>query len=489
MQVQFNAGSASSNGGILILLWLYFLAGPFILTQDLPVHIYSGKILGELIFSGQSPYSNWFELSPDFISNSFTQWAAVIPSWFISPQWIHRFFLLWMVTAGFRGMKAMLKTYSPGQENMAVLILPLLMPVLFLKGFSNFFFGIAFSLHAFSMIPELLKGKLYRPFILYSFLIVACHPLVLYFFIGISFCLIFLYVSPESKTELTLRIKGLAHLLPALVAGVVLSQNTQPLSWIQADATFLWEQLKTMQYWKWYLPHEQELYQVLLGMSAILVLLSFYYTRNSISWLFLGSAVGLMIVYFYAPSGLNENLYIHDRIIILMSICMVMGLAFAQLPSQIKILVRYLYLFAFIFLLWTRYDIQQKIADDFSEIKSAFSKIPEGSVVLPLVYNHQGNYAASAGVFLHATSLTTEKDLVFLDQYAAHTSYFPIRWKLGKDPYVFLGDAWEAQPPNPDLSHATELGVDYIVEVFPPEEYRAEDLVYSSKRVRLYQWP
>lgn len=471
MQVQFQHSRSSRNGLLTILIWLYFLAGPFTLTQDIPVHIYTGRIMKELLFSGSSLYSNWFEWGENVWVNSFTQWAALLLSYFCSPEWVHRLLVLFMVTTTFSGSRAFLNSFYPGREENAPLVLPFVFSVLFLKGFSNFIFGIGLMLHFLSIIPSLTKNKNSNIFILLSILLYLTNPLIFYLAIALALLLILAYSGErtESKTEIISfnnRIKLFWHLIPVAVIYIVFSPPIHSLDWNAADAGALWENIRTMQDWIWYNESEGTVFKLLLLSLVFLTILNLYYTRTFISILFSIVGIGLLLVYFYAPSGQSENLYIHSRVLILMSISLSIGIAFSDIPSALLRMIRYFFLAAFIFLLWNKYDTQRQIEKEWKDIRAIGSEIPDGAIVMPLVLEHEAEFSWNARVFLHVVPLVSEsKDIVFLDNYSAHTDYFPIRWKEGKDPFVLLGNSWEAQPPMPDSMGIISLGVTHALVV------------------------
>jgi len=466
MQVQFQNSRSTRNGLLSILIWIYFLLGPFILTQDIPIHIYSGRIMRDLLFSGNSIYTQWFEWGEHILSNSFTQWVSLLFSFITSPEWTHRFLILGMVSTAFSGSRSLLNALYPGREENASLILPFLMPVLFLKGFSNFFFGIGILLHLLSRIPEVLKGKPDKSFILLSLVLYTCHPLPFYLAILMSGFLILVFKNtqePFAEITIQYRMRALLQLLPALALSLLAASPTQALNWQHADFSALWETLKSMQDWVWYHTTEAKVFQVLLISFSIVSLLNFIYTRKIISLGFTLTGIALLVFYFYAPSGASENLYIHARIVVLMSIFLSLGIALSDIPETLLRTLRYLSLAAFIFLLW----------------------------VMPLVYSHQGNYSQQAGIFLHALPLISEsRKIVFLDNYAAHTSYFPIRWKEGKDPYLLLGEQWEAQPPKPDSLGMQTLQISHAFSIYPSAELNESWEKLSGNRVaKLYEVP
>jgi len=487
MQVQFQHSRSSRNGLLTILIWMYFLAGPFTLTQDIPVHIYTGRIMKELLFSGSSVYSSWFEWGENVLVNSFTQWAALLLSNFFSPEWVHRLLVLFMVTSTFSGSRAFLNSFYPGREENAPLILPFIVSVLFLKGFSNFIFGIGLMLYLLSIIPKLSKKKNSNLFILLSFLIYLTNPLVFYLAMALTVFLILAYSDENTESHVEVisfntRIKLLWHLIPVAAVYIVFSPPTHSLDWNATDAGALWENIRTMQDWIWYNESEGTVFKLLLISLCFLTLLNLYYTRKLISILFSILGIGLLLVYFYAPSGQLENLYIHSRVLVLMSISMSIGIAFSDIPSALLRMIRYFFLAAFIFLLWNKFDVQKQIENEWKDIRTIGSEIPTGAVVMPLIHAQQEEFSHNARVFLHVVSLISDsKNIIYLDNYSAHTDYFPIKWKEGKDPYILLGASWEARPPMPDSAGIASLGVTHAL-VLGSQELPFEGILRAQNK-------
>lgn len=463
----------TGNGVLRFVLMLYFILGPLILTQDLPVHIYSGRIMWDLLFSSHSTYAQWFEWGNSLLANSFTQWMAALLSAVLTPDWIHRLLLWGMFNTVFTGTETVLQAWYPARSKMAAMVLPFLMPVLFLKGFGNFFFGIGFLLHLLALIPRSLEQEQKMRFILLSLLLFCTHPLIFWISIPLALVLIILYQPEEGKLELRRKLSLAVWLLPAIGLQVLFGVPSQPLDWNPADAGALWENLKQVSDWAWYSGNETTLFRLLLLVlvfTAPAVLLNSSWSKGRV-WTLVGLAA--LAGYFYCPSGISENLYLHARVLNLMTVFLALGLAASDLPEGILTTIRYLFLAAFFYLLWNRFETQQKIAADFHQIQQAEARLQQSQVVLPLVYAHGGSHSSAARIFLHATSLITDQpDVVFLDNYAAHTDYFPIRWKPGKDPYMLLGPLWEAQPPAVDSAGVAMLNVSTILTLFAPDTAR-----------------
>ena len=102
------------------------------------------------------------------------------------------------------------------------------------------------------------------------------------------------------------------------------------------------------------------------------------------------------------------------------------------------------------------------------------NQVPEGKTILPFVI-HQSNPDSSPLdtirdidilVYLHASDyLSVEKHIVCLSNYEASQSYFPLKWKSGKDPSGFFPEYGEMLLDSELSAYATKSGTwpDYVL--------------------------
>jgi len=467
--------SLSLSESLFMLIWIgYLLFGPIILTQDIPVHLNTAAILPELYFSPNSVFQDWFQWNQNVFTNIFTQWAFIIPSRIFTPENASRIVLLSMTLNLIYGFKELLKVF--GVEKNSMFIYPFLLPVLFLKGFSNFYFSLGFLLFSLAFALNHLKGKPNNYVMLLSLLTLWAHPFTFMISIGIIIFLIIYFRDKIFTANIKQRVYLLFLMLPAGILFLLNKGNKIPLNLQGWDTDFLWELLKNAHYWTGY--NEIEKWPVLLficiAIGCLLINTLRKPERNSVFFTLL--FILFILIYFKAPVGENENLYIYDRVQMLIVIFLSVALALNTWPEPVRKFLKYISIAVPVILLSIRHDNQKEIEKNYKQIQMLCAEISPQTVVLPLVHNHTGSYALHAGIFLHSVQLPLAgKQVVVLDNYSAHTGVFPMVWKPGKDPYLLLGEHWEGQPSQPDWKYIEELNIHYILELFPDESLLIPD--------------
>ena len=475
------------------LIILYFLFGPITLTQDIPVHLNSAYILSDLLLSPQSMFHEWFEYNPGIFSNILLQWAAILPAAFLSPAILYRFTLLCMVLVLMGGFKSLLKQL--GAEKNTFFILPFLFPVLFLKGFANFYLGVGCMLYMWAEILYALKNKPRNRLLLLSLITLTAHPFAFAAMIAGSLLLLAALWGDTWIATQKQRWQIFALNLPAILLFIVNKSDAYTLSFQGWPADLLWEILYTGQDWIWY--HNAEKYLVLIpaGCILLLVVYSNVIQYNRYALLAASSCFALFTLYFFAPIGIEENLYIYPRVLFLAFLMLAATAALSHIPDKMHAPIKYICLIAPMALIVMRYDTQEIIDKQYQDIQNVSQNLPRGSVILPINHNPTAGLSPNASPFLHILHLTTlHQKILTLDHYAAHSQVFPIRWKIEKDPYLTLPPDWETQPQRLEPSTLKKIQADYIIELFPatpnpqfgtPEMLNATAIRYAFPKIHL----
>jgi hypothetical protein len=468
------------------LIILYLIFGPLILTQDIPVHLNSAYILSDLLFSPHSFFHAWFELNQGVFSNILLQWAAMIPAAWISPNSLYRLTLLVMILLITGGFKKVLKELEVEQN--AFFILPFIFPVLFLKGFANFYLGIGLMFYVWAEILYAIREKPRNRLILLSLLTLAAHPFTFACMMGMSILILIGIKGEKWKATAKQRLHIFAMLLPAVLLFITNKNEAYPLSMQGWPAHFLWELIYTGHDWIWYASNEK--YFVLIP-AIIMIAITVYANILKYNIYALTAAAitaALVTLYFFAPVGVEENLYIYPRVLFVAFLMLAFTAALSHIPEKFQSTIKYICLISPVALILQRYEAQESIEKQYFEIQSLCSDLPKGSVILPIQQKAEGDHAQQASIFLHVLHLATmNKKILSLDYYAAHTQYFPIKWKAEKNPYLLLPEGWETQPEIIDRHAIQKVNPDYIIEIFPlaanpalgtPEKQNASGIRY-----------
>lgn len=451
------------------LIILYLIFGPLILTQDIPVHLNSAYILSDLLFSPGSFFHEWFELNQGVFSNILLQWAAMIPAAWISPNSLYRLTLLVMILLMTGGFKKVLKALEVEQN--AFFILPFIFPVLFLKGFANFYLGIGIMFYVWAEILYAIREKPRNRLILLSLLTLAAHPFTFACMMGMSILLLIGTKGEKWKANAKQRLHIFAMLLPAVLLFITNKNEAYSLSMQGWPAHFLWELIYTGHDWIWYASNEK--YFVLIP-AIIMLAITVYANILKYSIYALTAAAitaALVTLYFFAPVGVEENLYIYPRVLFVAFIMLAFTAALSHIPEKWQAPLKYICLIAPIALILQRYEAQERIEKQYHEIQALCADLPRGSVLLPIHHKATGDHAQQASIFLHVLHLATlNKQMLPLDNYAAHTDVFPLKWKTEKNPYLKLPEGWETHAENIDTKALESIDPDYIIEIFPISE-------------------
>ncbi|MDH3512480.1 MAG: hypothetical protein OER85_16655 [Gammaproteobacteria bacterium] len=106
------------------------------------------------------------------------------------------------------------------------------------------------------------------------------------------------------------------------------------------------------------------------------------------------------------------------------------------------------------------------------EYLSAIEKVESGSTLLPLFASHRGlakdgtPLTRKVDPFLHASNLAgAERPILVLVNYEANLGYFPVKYRLSRDPYIHIGEIESAPPKVNLLNYASATGgrIDYVL--------------------------
>jgi hypothetical protein len=107
------------------------------------------------------------------------------------------------------------------------------------------------------------------------------------------------------------------------------------------------------------------------------------------------------------------------------------------------------------------------------EYFSATRLVEPGSTLLPLLASYRGlkangdKLSGKVDPFLYASNMVgAERPILVLNNYEANMGYFPVKFKLSRDPYIHIGPEIESAPPMVNLlSYASTTGgrIDYVL--------------------------
>lgn len=145
--------------------------------------------------------------------------------------------------------------------------------------------------------------------------------------------------------------------------------------------------------------------------------------------------------------------------------------AYMPLPRQVQNTAGALLFVSYVALFAIRLPVMEESTKELADHLQISEMIKPNSVVLPLNLAPAGKGSNGKtivydnNIFCHAAQyLSAGKPVIVLDNYEAHTGYFPLKWKDESDPYIHLGNI-EAVPPTANIrEYETRAGikVDYV---------------------------
>lgn len=183
----------------------------------------------------------------------------------------------------------------------------------------------------------------------------------------------------------------------------------------------------------------------------------------------------MLAVYLYVPDYLSGGGMVVMRSRQLFFMTAAIGIVLTGKKHIGQAILGYCFLMLFVGITASRLPVLVDIGKGNSEYLSVTKTIPPRSVVMPVSFSHNGRHTDGsyisdyAWIFQHATGyLGAGQPMILLDNYEAHTNYFPFMWHEYTDPYKHL-DAEvgiEHQPPGADIAKyeaASGQQINYII--------------------------
>jgi hypothetical protein len=194
--------------------------------------------------------------------------------------------------------------------------------------------------------------------------------------------------------------------------------------------------------------------------------------------LILVAAAVALVAYFTAPSQMSGGSFVNTRLSLFVLFLLILWLAvhpFAVRPKWVVQVSAGLLALGLLAIHIAAYD---GFNDYLAEYVSVGGELKPDRTLLPLTFARQlrakGLGDAKVGVFRHAAGyLAAQRGVIDLENYEAHTDYFPVRFLPQIDPFNHLGtggggvdEGLQAEPPQIDLRrYVDETGrsVDYVL--------------------------
>ncbi len=472
---------------ILHLIPLFF--GKYFLTQDGPSHLYNAFVFKDILFHSHSLYANYFDINnvpnPNWLITVFYSLLMLIFPAFV----VEKIFLVLYVLLLPLSFRYLIKQINPNSDFITLLIFPLVYNITLYLGFFNFCFSIILFFYAtgyWLKYQGLFSVKKFLVFVILVTLTYFSHPVsfvILCMMIGV-FMIAALMQDIQNRNRAFMRFFKrifvfLIALLPAIYfflkffkqSGTAISFASRDIKTYLADA--LDGNLLSF-------PVKNDLAFCAIFVAILILFFAFnLYIRIKdkrpqkldILYLFL---VLFSILTFISPEEIAGGSVILIRLVLYSNIIAIICISAASYPEKVKQYSTYIiFVFALCWLGFKSYHFQ-KTHENLAEIMSIGKNISTSKTLLPFTIGEANSDSSpldtirdiDINVYLHAAMyICAEKRLVCLSNYEASQSYFPLKWKFGRDPSFYFPETGEMLKDSSISSYKAKVGTwpDYIL--------------------------
>jgi hypothetical protein len=456
------------NLPFLALLVLYVVplwAFRFFPSQDGPTHLENAVILRE---HHRRPFlQEFYDLNTHFDPNWFGHLVlaglmSALPVLAAEKVLLTGYLVLLPLSARYA-----LNAVRPGAGFLAVLAFPFAQNFLYHMGFFNFSYSLAVF---FLVVGYWLRHQ--ARFGPRQTLTLAALVMLLYFCHLVSVVMALLVVGTLGLawTLLDLRKAGAraawdaarsrlvlpaCAFVPAVLLGLAFLGRQGAAAASEFSAAALWQRLWQLEVLVSYFPGERLLAVALcwglLGLSAWVLAVRLRTRRLGGADALLLVAALAVVAYFAAPSSLSGGSFVNTRLSLFPFFILLLWLGTHPFGPVGRRLIEVAAALAALGLLALHGLAYARFNDYLAEYASAREHLRPDTSVLPLTFTwqlHEGGLGdAKVGAFRHAAGyLAAEDGVVELDNYEADTSYFPVRFKEGANPFRHIGVGGTAGP-------------------------------------------
>ena len=456
--------------GAMFLIWY----PEVFVTGDGPCHVHNAIAWREMWFHNNAFYTNFYELNPSLSPNYTSHVLLAVLTLVFKPIVAEKVLLsvyAWGFILGFLKLHEQLKAKN---SVFLPLVLVLTFQSLLYLGFYNFILSIVFyQLMMAWYIKQIEKPK---P----SFwLKLSIAMLVLYFTHLAGLFLFLLSIGVHMLTTTTYKSwfwrgsKIVLACLPALWLTVIyITHQPKAVSTHYLDTDRLKIMLREASVFQVAKSAEAYYTQVIFWICLFGLVWSLFQVAKKKQWNKSWPFILLIFfigAYFVAPENAFGGEQLKQRIQWITYLYAVLLISLIELPRWIRWLSVGLSIVLVVSLCKFQWRYMKQTNQLTQRLRAVSSVITTHSTVLPLCFNTFGEMEGKtiSDFGRHNNHLGEliqgNKDIVFMDNYEANTTYFPLRYKNDINPFIFLGDQ-EAKPPVVSLTDYTKrCAIDYIL--------------------------
>ncbi len=451
-------------------------------SQDGPTHLENAVILRDYARPDRPLLREFYTLSDRFHPNWFGHLALVGLMTVLPPLLAEKVLLTGYVILLPLGLRYALEGVRQGAGWLAVLGFPFVGNFLFHMGFYNFCWSLALfpfvagyyirHWQSFGVRQSLVLGLL-------ALLLYFCHP------VGLAAAGLTVGVLALAWIGLGRRLLGpVLAFVPAVALGAAFVGRQGGGAVWQTPRLVLWDRLWQMEMLVSYVNLERLFTEALFcGLVVLtgLVIASRWRTRAVERRDCLLAVAGAMFAaYFAAPTELSGGGFVEPRLALLAFLTLILWLGVHPFSRTLKHLVQAAATVIALGLLTLHVFAMRQLNEYLTDYLSAQPHVEPNRTLLPLVFArslHTGSGwtdNVKVGVFRNAGGYLAACDgVIDLENYEAHSGYFPVDFRPQVDPFVQLNPehfgqdvGLQAEPPDVDILGYTErtgLPVDYVL--------------------------
>jgi hypothetical protein len=451
----------------LIPLWWY----PGFITADGPCHVYNAAVLKDFVTGDAAFYKEFYTVNTQLEPNWLSHIVLAGLMFIFNPILADKILITICVLNLAFGFRYFVTSLRGDNHYLAICVFPFLWQFAMFMGFYNYMLSIG-SMFWITGYWYVNRGKLTAKQV--TILALICAGLFFMHLLGIFLSAAIMglitlstYKKGEAKsTTRQLVLLALIMLPAALLSFNYILHNTSSFS-NEYKQSFeqLWNNLKDI--FSLQSIHTEEyrlsiiIAKVVAGYFIIAVLLLVTRKRQDRLWVMPVTILVILISsYFFAYESMLGGSYIRYRLECLIYMFALVMVALVALPVYLRISLAGFFAVMTLVYFGIRWQAFKDIDIMVGEFHSLRPHIKDKSVILPLKYvdfpkdyRGENNMASRVLLFSHVgeTLYLDGKQCIFLENYEANTGYFPLLWKEKVNPFVHLGRAIEAAPPNVDI--------------------------------------
>lgn len=473
----------------LLMLMIQVWSPSIVLSGDGPCHVYNVHILHDLLTKGSdSFFATYFDINKNPQANWLSHGILLILMQLFSAATSEKILVSAIMFLFLRGAILFTRRYQEIHNGILIGLFILVCQITLVRGFYNFSLGVAllpWSLWAHDRFQQEGYWKHGLRLVFITLFLFFAHP--------VSYALSLLVASSQLLTTWLSHFKSVnAHAylkrglqtfvlhIPLLVTLLFFtsSQQTLPYHWVKNWDFIgrLW--LKGTSFQCYTTKEVWVLWPFMLILISLTMYLLIHRFRGEKK---LKSHDGLLLslpffflLYLFVPTDYACQL-LEPRLQVYMVIVLFYWMSIELVAKRIIAILRFLFFGMMLVLIVLRFPIilqQDKVMKEWRLLEPW---LPEHAVLLPLNFRQAGidengnDINRRSDIFIHAADyLGVRKNILLLDNYEAHLSWFPLRFKDKVNPYLHLCSNASIESNRPscqleDYAQKAHQPIDYII--------------------------